>query len=60
MLDLISSGNDGDAGYHYIPLVAMAGSIGLNNILFVTRHVYYSTVQKYHGTGSDSKHALIL
>ena len=33
MLDLISSGNDGDAGYHYIPLVAMAGSIGISTEL---------------------------
>ena len=32
--------------------------LGLNNILFVTRH--YITVQKYHGKGSDSKQVLIL
>ena len=29
MLVLISSGNDRDAGYHYRPLEAMAGSIDI-------------------------------
>ena len=33
MLVLISSGNDRDAGYHYIPLVAMAGSIDISTDL---------------------------
>ena len=34
-------------------------NFGLNNILLVTKNVQYITVQKYHGTGSDSMQALI-
>ena len=33
MLVLISSGNDRDAGYHYRPLVAIDGSIGISTDL---------------------------
>ena len=33
MLVLISSGNDRDAGYHYRPLVAKAGSIDISTDL---------------------------